>query len=139
MRISRPALIVAILVAAAAGAIVRAQQRPERPMQVTKVKDNLYVLRGPFNKCAPNGCGAYADDGFLHEAGDVAVRVTPQGLIVVDDKYEENAAEVLSVIYFPDLFDRLRLADLGWDRTVSTVAFKGGLKGYYGEMEAQLR
>jgi len=25
--------------------------------------------------------------------------------------------------------------DLGWDRTVSTVAFKGGLKGYYQETE----
>ena len=47
---------------------------------------------------APNGCGAYKDDGFLHEAGDVAIRVTPQGLIVVDDKYEENAAEVLARI-----------------------------------------
>jgi cyclase len=33
------------------------------------------------------------------------------------------------------VFDRLRLDDLGWDRTVSTVAFKGGLKGYYEEME----
>jgi glyoxylase-like metal-dependent hydrolase (beta-lactamase superfamily II) len=28
----------------------------------------------------------------------VAIRVTPQGLIVVDDKYEENAAEVLARI-----------------------------------------
>ena len=303
MRISRVLLFAVVGGAAIIAVIVRGQaQRPERPMQVEKVKQDLYVLRGPFNKCAPNGCGAYADDGFLHEAGDVAVRVTPEGLIVVDDKYEENAAEVLSrikgisnlpiryllnthhhtdhagadatfiktteivahrnvrenyhrnkqpraprvvfdsqasvfigdvearayyfgrahtngdaVIYFPDLkvvhtgdlitegmpvmdyangasaiewvsvldkllaldfdvvipghgalltkervrsdrqklvtmnermlvlvrehvpleqvFDRLRLADLGWDRTVSTVAFKGGLKGYYEEME----
>ena len=29
-----------------------------------------------------------------------------------------------------------KLADLGWDKTVSTVAFKGGLKGYYEEMKA---
>ena len=28
---------------------------------------------------------------------------------------------------------------VGWERTVSTVAFKGGLKGYYAEMEAQLQ
>jgi glyoxylase-like metal-dependent hydrolase (beta-lactamase superfamily II) len=34
------------------------------------------------------------------------------------------------------VFDRLKLADLGWDKTVSTVAFKGGLKGYYEEMKA---
>jgi glyoxylase-like metal-dependent hydrolase (beta-lactamase superfamily II) len=36
------------------------------------------------------------------------------------------------------VFDELRLADLGWDHTVSTVAFKGGLSGYYDEMKAQL-
>ena len=307
MHTPRVILVATMLAAAAAAGVVRGQaQKPEKPMQVVKVKDGLVVLRGPFNRCAPNGCGAYKDDGFLHEAGDVAIRVTPQGLIVVDDKYEENAAEVLSriqkvsrapirlllnthhhtdhaggdalfvkttdilahrnvrenflrdklpgapqmvfderasvfvgnvearayyfgrahtngdaVIYFPDLkvvhtgdlitegmpvldyahgasavewvtvldrlleldfdvvipghgalltkervrsdrqklitmnermlalvkervpidqvFDRLRLADLGWDHTVSTVAFKGGLKGYYAEMEAQLR
>ena len=27
------------------------------------------------------------------------------------------------------VFDQLKLADLGWDHTVSTEAFKGGLKG----------
>ena len=87
MPIPRVVLPAAVIVAAAVSAVVGSQtQKPERPMQVDKVKDNLFVLRGPFNKCAPNGCGAYADDGFLHEAGDVAVRVTPQGLIVVDDK-----------------------------------------------------
>ena len=34
-----------------------AQQKlvPE-PMRIEKVKDNLYVVRGPFNPCAPNGC-----------------------------------------------------------------------------------
>ena len=280
------------------------QAKPESPMRVEKVKENLYVLRGPFHRCAPNGCGGgYGDDGFLHEAGDIAVRVTSEGLIVVDDKYEENVTEAMkliksvssqpiryllnthhhtdhaggdavfikttpivahknvrenflrnkqpgapgvtftdqasvfvggvearayyfgrghtngdAVIYFPDLktihtgdlitegmpvmdypngasavewvkvldavlkldfdtvipghgklltkerirsdrdklvqmnarmaalaranvpidqvFDRLKLADLGWDKTVSTVAFKGGLKGYYAEMKA---
>ena len=67
-----------------------------KAMQIEKVKDNLYVIRGPFNRCAPNGCtGAYGDDGLLHEAGDVAVRVTSEGLILVDDKYQENVADVL--------------------------------------------
>jgi hypothetical protein len=32
---------------------------------------------------------------------------------------------------------RLRLQDLGWDHTVSTVAFTGGLSGYYDEMKSQ--
>ncbi len=301
---ARLALLVATAGALAFVGLLSAQQpKPEAPMRVEKVKDNLYLLRGPFHRCAPNGCGGgYGDDGFLHEAGDIAVRVTSEGLIVVDDKYQENVAEVLeqlkrlspqpvryllnthhhtdhaggdavfvkttpiiahrnvrenflrnkqpgappvtftdqasvfvggaevrayyfgrahtngdAVIYFPDLkvihtgdlitegmpvmdynngasavewvkvldavlkldfdtvipghgklltkerirsdrdklvqmnarmaalakanvpidqvFDRLKLADLGWDKTVSTVAFKGGLKGYYEEMK----
>ena len=305
-RFARVGLVAALGVAMAVAAGMAAQQaKPAAPMRIEKVKDGLYLVRGPFNLCAPNGCGAYGDDGFLHEAGDVAVRVTPEGLIVVDDKYNENVAEVLAqiksvsaqpiryllnthhhtdhaggdasfiktteiiahrnvrenflrnkqpgaprvvfsqdasvflggvevrayhfgrghtngdaVIYFPDLkvihtgdlitegmpvldyrngasavewvtvldeilkldfdtvipghgplltkdrvrsdrdklvtmnqrmlelaragvpieavFDRLKLGDLGWDRTVSTVAFKGGLTGYYEEMKAQI-
>ena len=35
------------------------------------------------------------------------------------------------------VFARLRLQDLGWDHTVSTVAFTGGLAGYYEEMKSQ--
>jgi cyclase len=288
-----------------AGVMSARQAKPAAPMQIEKVKDGLFLIRGPFNRCAPNGCsGAYGDDGLLHEAGDVAVRVTPEGLILVDDKYQNNVTEILekvksvssqpvkyilnthhhtdhaggdasfintteiiahrnvrenflrnkqpgaprvtftdqasvflggvearayyfgrghtngdAVIYFPDLrvihtgdlitegmpvldynngasavewvtvldrileldfdivipghgklltkehirsdrqklvsmnqrmaelarkgvpleqvFDQLKLADLGWDHTVSTVAFKGGLKGYYEEMRAQ--
>jgi glyoxylase-like metal-dependent hydrolase (beta-lactamase superfamily II) len=303
----RAALMVCAAAAAGLTAILAGQpKKPAAPMQIEKVKENLYVLRGPFNRCAPNGCGGgYGDDGLLHEAGDVAVRVTAEGLILVDDKYQENVAEVLkhvksvssqpikyvlnthhhtdhaggdetfamlteviahrnvrenflknkqpgaprvvfsdqasvflggaevrayyfgrghtngdAVIYFPDLkvvhtgdlitegmpvmdyangasavewvnvlddilkldfdvvipghgrlltkdrirsdrqklvvmnqrmtelvrkgvakeavFDQLKLADLGWDHTVSTVAFKGGLSGYYDEMKAQL-
>ena len=99
MHSARTLLVAATLAAAALAAAVSAQQpKPEAPMRIEKVKDGLYVVRGPFHKCAPNGCGAYADDGFLHEPGDVAVRVTPNGLIVVDDKYQENAAEVMRLI-----------------------------------------
>jgi hypothetical protein len=35
-------------------------------------------------------------------------------------------------------FAQLGLADLGWDKTVSTVAFTGGVSGYYDEMKARL-
>jgi glyoxylase-like metal-dependent hydrolase (beta-lactamase superfamily II) len=35
------------------------------------------------------------------------------------------------------VFGQLRLQDLGWDHTVSTVAFTGGLAGYYDEMKSQ--
>jgi cyclase len=97
MRPARVTLVVATVGAVALGVVLGGQQeKPAAPMRVEKVKENLYVLRGPFNRCAPNGCGGgYADDGLLHEAGDVAVRVTPEGLILVDDKYQENVAEVL--------------------------------------------
>ena len=84
----------------------------------------------------------------MHEAGDVAVRVTSEGLILVDDKFDNNVAEIMekakSVSSLPikyllntQVFDHLKLADLGWDHTVSTETFKGGLEGYYEEMKAQ--
>ena len=100
MRSARFALVVATIGALAGVSLLSARQaKPEAPMRIEKVKDNLYLLRGPFHRCAPNGCSErYGDDGMLHEAGDVAVRVTPEGLIVVDDKYQENVAEILEKV-----------------------------------------
>jgi glyoxylase-like metal-dependent hydrolase (beta-lactamase superfamily II) len=97
MHRARVNLFAATIGAVALGVAAGGQQgKPAAPMRVEKVKENLYVLRGPFNRCAPNGCGGgYADDGLLHEAGDVAVRVTAEGLILVDDKYQQNVAEIL--------------------------------------------
>jgi len=67
------------------------------PMRVDKVKDGLYVIRGPFVPCATRGCRPNGpDDGLIHEPGDVAVRVTSEGLILIDDKYPENVADVLA-------------------------------------------
>jgi glyoxylase-like metal-dependent hydrolase (beta-lactamase superfamily II) len=72
--------------------------KPE-PMRIEKVKENLFVVRGPFNACAPNGCGPNGvDDGLLHEAGDVAVRVTSEGVILVDDKFAQNVPDVLDKV-----------------------------------------
>ncbi len=100
MRSARFALVLATLGVLAGVSLLSARQaKPEAPMRIEKVKDNLYLLRGPFHRCAPNGCSErYGDDGMLHEAGDVAVRVTPEGLIVVDDKYQENVAEILEKV-----------------------------------------
>ena len=68
-------------------------------MRVEQVKPNLYVIRGPFDPCAPGGCtGRNADDGLLHEPGDVAVRVTPEGAIVVDDKFVQNVPDVMAKV-----------------------------------------
>jgi glyoxylase-like metal-dependent hydrolase (beta-lactamase superfamily II) len=68
-------------------------------MRVDKVKEGLFVVRGPFVPCATRGCRPNGpDDGLIHEPGDVAIRVTPEGLILIDDKYPENILEVLSQI-----------------------------------------
>ena len=72
MRSARFALVVLTVGALTLAGVMSAQQpKPAKPMQLEKVKDGLFVIRGPFNQCAPNGCGgAYGDDGLLHEAGD---------------------------------------------------------------------
>jgi glyoxylase-like metal-dependent hydrolase (beta-lactamase superfamily II) len=44
--------------------------------------------------CRPGQTG----DGLLHESGDVAVRVTPEGLILVDDKFASQAPDVLAAV-----------------------------------------
>ena len=71
-----------------------------QPMRIDKVKDGLYVVRGPFLPCGSrNGCGPGAvDDGVLHEPGDVAMRVTSEGVILIDDKYPHNVKEVLEKV-----------------------------------------
>ncbi len=66
-------------------------------MRVDKVKEGLFVVRGPFVPCATRGCRPNGpDDGLIQEPGDVAISVTPEGLILIDDKYPENILEVLS-------------------------------------------
>ena len=69
------------------------------PMRADEVKPGLFVIRGPFDPCAPGGCnGRNVDDGLLHEPGDVAVRVTSEGAIVVDDKFVQNVPDVMANI-----------------------------------------
>ena len=69
-----------------------------RPMWIEPVKPGLYVVRGAIGvcmgPCAPNA----VLDGALHEPGDVAVRVTPEGVIMVDTKFERDVPEVLRLI-----------------------------------------
>jgi glyoxylase-like metal-dependent hydrolase (beta-lactamase superfamily II) len=68
-------------------------------MRTEKVKEGLYVIRGPFLPCGTRGCRPNGpDDGLIHEPGDVALRVTPEGLILIDDKYPENVADVLAQV-----------------------------------------
>jgi len=88
------------LVGCAGAVALSGQQTPApAPMRVEQVRDNLYVLRGPFNPCAPNGCGpGSVDDGLLHEAGDVAVLVTSEGVILVDDKFTQHVPEIMDKV-----------------------------------------
>jgi cyclase len=93
------------LVISAAGAL--AQQLPlkqnveilkQGPMRADRVKEGLYVIRGPFLPCMTGCRPGQTGDGLIHESGDVAVRVTPEGLIVVDDKFASQAADVFAQV-----------------------------------------
>jgi|SRR5688572_11490130 len=70
----------------------------EGPMRADRVKDGLYVIRGPFLPCMRGCPPGQIGDGLIHESGDVALRVTPAGLIVVDDKFPDQAADVLAQV-----------------------------------------
>ena len=105
----RPSTTLRILAALAlVAAVALTQQFPLKqntenltrgPMRTEKVKDGLYVIRGPFLPCGTRGCRPNGpDDGLIHEPGDVALRVTPEGLILIDDKYPENVADVLTQV-----------------------------------------
>lgn len=73
------------------------EPRP-RPMWIEKIRDGLYVIRGPLgpcmNACTPN----FPRDGMLHEPGDVAVRVTDEGVILVDDKFAVNVPDIVRLV-----------------------------------------
>jgi cyclase len=94
---------VALVAAAALTQQFPLQQQTEKlargPMRIEKVKEGLYVIRGPFVPCTTRGCRPNGpDDHLIHEPGDVALRVTPEGAILIDDKYPENVEEVLTQV-----------------------------------------
>ena len=72
------------------------------PMQIEMVKEGLFLIRGPFSRCMRDNCPpdsarSYADD-LNHESGDIAVRVTPQGLILVDSKFYDQVDNILELV-----------------------------------------
>jgi cyclase len=98
-------LVITVLTFLTFGAI--AQQWPlkqnveilkQGPIRADKVKDGLYVIRGPFLPCMTGCRPGQTGDGLIHESGDVAVRVTSEGLIVVDDKFASQAADVFAQV-----------------------------------------
>ena len=70
----------------------------EAPMRADKVKEGLYVIRGPFLPCMTGCRPGQTGDGLVHESGDVAVRVTPAGLILIDDKFAIQTPDVLAAV-----------------------------------------
>jgi glyoxylase-like metal-dependent hydrolase (beta-lactamase superfamily II) len=103
----RAARAVAFLSIAGLAAVAAQQRFPlrqdleilqEGPMRADRVEDGLYVIRGPFLPCMRGCPPGQTGDGLIHESGDVALRVTPAGLIVVDDKFPDQAAEVLAQV-----------------------------------------
>jgi len=72
------------------------------PMQIQRVKEGLYVIRGPFSRCMRDECppesGRRYGDDLNHESGDIAVRVTSQGLILVDSKFYDQVDNILELV-----------------------------------------
>jgi cyclase len=70
----------AVAVVLSAGAWIARTQAPQTaaPLTIEKVKDNLYVIVG--------------------DGGNVAVYVTEEGVILVDDKFERNAADIMTKV-----------------------------------------
>ena len=70
--------LAAVLSAGAWMARTQAPQAPAAALAIEKVKDNLYAIIG--------------------DGGNVAVYVTGEGLIVVDDKFERDYADIMAKI-----------------------------------------
>ncbi len=70
--------LAAIIATMAAGRTARTQQQAQPPVEITEVTGGLYVITGP--------------------GGNVGVRVTGDGVIVVDDKFERNYDDIIARI-----------------------------------------
>jgi cyclase len=86
--------LIAIVVAALVGiggAVVQVrsqqQQRQANPVKSQKLKDNLWVI-----------CSISMDCPIVGAGGNIAVRVTPEGVIIVDDKYEVDYTYIYNAI-----------------------------------------
>jgi glyoxylase-like metal-dependent hydrolase (beta-lactamase superfamily II) len=69
---------VAILLLAGGSWVVSTQSLPHRPMVAHKVKGDLYMIEG--------------------QGGNVAAYVTSEGVILVDDMYDENHGEIMATV-----------------------------------------
>src|ERR1700677_3462032 len=71
-----PAVILMLLIAAVAYTQNQAKQPPE--LKINKVKDDLYEIEG--------------------DGGNVAVYITNEGVILVDDKFEQDHEQIVALV-----------------------------------------
>jgi cyclase len=70
-----------------------------RPMWIEKIKDGLYIIRGPIEVGCMLGCKpGEKGDGVLHEPGVTAARVTPEGVVLVDAKFAQHVPQILALV-----------------------------------------
>jgi cyclase len=74
--------LVTVLCVALLGAYVHGRQFPSQPskLDITKVKDDLFVI---YNEVVP---------------GNTTVLVTPEGVVLVDDKFPQDAQNILAMV-----------------------------------------
>lgn len=71
----------------------------ERPMWIEKVKEGLYVIRGPIVFGCMLGCPpGQIGDGVLHEPGTTLARVTPEGVVLVDAKFPQHVPQIVGLV-----------------------------------------
>ena len=85
--------------AGGAGAAPQPAAPVARAMWIEKVKDGLYLIRGPQDVGCMSGCRPdQKGDGVLHEPGTTLARVTREGVILVDAKFAPNVPQILSLL-----------------------------------------
>src|SRR5215468_10177239 len=77
-RKSLAGILGAILVTHAAWTVYSQNRKPPGPLQIQRVKGDLYVISG--------------------EGGNVAVYVTNEGVVLVDDMFDRNLADILGQV-----------------------------------------
>src|SRR6266852_2665510 len=77
-RASLVRLFVAVVVLQSAWVVYTQNAKPPGPLRIEKVKNDLYMISG--------------------EGGNVAVYVTSEGVVLVDDMFDRNHADILAQV-----------------------------------------
>ena len=79
MRTKILVILLAAIVGVALAAVTAATQQPNQPpVEISEVADGLHIVTGP--------------------GGNVGVRVTSEGVVVIDDKFEDNYDDIVASI-----------------------------------------